>query len=135
MAGRGDRLGDAPLLRDDLRLELDGESARFDFTGTDPQRPGNVNAVEAVTVSAVAFAPEGGTLVSGGCDRRVSPRYSRWKPACSSRGRAGEVSTAAPSTRSMLNSRRGSVSTSLASAAAAAGATSSRSNAGSATCS
>jgi N-methylhydantoinase B len=28
----------------------------FDFTGTDPQRPGNVNAVEAVTVSAVAFA-------------------------------------------------------------------------------
>ena len=39
-----------------LRLELDGESARFDFTGTDPQRPGNVNAVEAVTVSAVAFA-------------------------------------------------------------------------------
>ena len=28
----------------------------FDFTGTDAQRPGNVNAVEAVTVSAVAFA-------------------------------------------------------------------------------
>ena len=28
----------------------------FDFTGTDPQRAGNVNAVEAVTVSAVAFA-------------------------------------------------------------------------------
>lgn len=27
-----------------------------DFTGTDPQRTGNVNAVEAVTVSAVAFA-------------------------------------------------------------------------------
>jgi N-methylhydantoinase B/oxoprolinase/acetone carboxylase alpha subunit len=27
----------------------------FDFTGTDQQRPGNVNAVEAVTVSAVAF--------------------------------------------------------------------------------
>ena len=28
----------------------------FDFTGTGAQRPGNVNAVEAVTVSAVAFA-------------------------------------------------------------------------------
>ncbi|HKA03913.1 MAG TPA: hydantoinase B/oxoprolinase family protein, partial [Acidimicrobiales bacterium] len=28
----------------------------FDFTATDPQQPGNVNAVEAVTVSAVAFA-------------------------------------------------------------------------------
>jgi N-methylhydantoinase B/oxoprolinase/acetone carboxylase alpha subunit len=39
-----------------LRLEIDGDSARFDFTGTDPQRPGSVNAVEAVTVSAVAFA-------------------------------------------------------------------------------
>jgi N-methylhydantoinase B/oxoprolinase/acetone carboxylase alpha subunit len=28
----------------------------FDFTGTDAQSPGNVNAVEAVTVSAVAYA-------------------------------------------------------------------------------
>jgi N-methylhydantoinase B/oxoprolinase/acetone carboxylase alpha subunit len=39
-----------------VTLTLDGDSARFDFTGTDPQRPGNVNAVDAVTVSAVAFA-------------------------------------------------------------------------------
>ncbi|MEY2475646.1 MAG: N-methylhydantoinase [Actinomycetota bacterium] len=39
-----------------LALTIDGESARFDFTGTDEQRRGNVNAVEAVTVSAVAFA-------------------------------------------------------------------------------
>lgn len=39
-----------------LTLTVDGEEAVFDFTGTDPQRPGNVNAVEAVTVSAVAFA-------------------------------------------------------------------------------
>jgi N-methylhydantoinase B/oxoprolinase/acetone carboxylase alpha subunit len=37
-------------------LTIDGETATFDFTGTDPQRSGNVNAVEAVTVSAVAFA-------------------------------------------------------------------------------
>ncbi|HEY3237987.1 MAG TPA: hydantoinase B/oxoprolinase family protein, partial [Acidimicrobiia bacterium] len=39
-----------------LTLTLDGDTATFDFTGTDSQRPGNVNAVEAVTVSAVAFA-------------------------------------------------------------------------------
>jgi N-methylhydantoinase B/oxoprolinase/acetone carboxylase alpha subunit len=39
-----------------VTVTLDGELATFDFSGTDPQRPGNVNAVEAVTVSAVAFA-------------------------------------------------------------------------------
>jgi N-methylhydantoinase B/oxoprolinase/acetone carboxylase alpha subunit len=35
---------------------VEGDEITFDFTGTDPQRPGNVNAVEAVTVSAVAFS-------------------------------------------------------------------------------
>ena len=39
-----------------LALTIDGQTAAFDFTGTDDQRPGNVNAVEAVTVSAVSFA-------------------------------------------------------------------------------
>jgi N-methylhydantoinase B/oxoprolinase/acetone carboxylase alpha subunit len=39
-----------------LALTLDGTTAMFDFTGTDPQRPGNVNAVAAVTSSAVAYA-------------------------------------------------------------------------------
>ena len=39
-----------------VTLTVDGERATFDFTGTGAQRPGNVNAVEAVTVSAVAFA-------------------------------------------------------------------------------
>ncbi len=39
-----------------VTLTVDGDTATFDFTGTDDQRPGNVNAVEAVTVSAVAFA-------------------------------------------------------------------------------
>jgi N-methylhydantoinase B/oxoprolinase/acetone carboxylase alpha subunit len=39
-----------------LTLTIDGDRVRFDFTGTDAQRPGNVNAVEAVTMSAVAFA-------------------------------------------------------------------------------
>ncbi len=33
-----------------------GDGITFDFTGTDAQRRGNVSAVEAVTVSAVAFA-------------------------------------------------------------------------------
>jgi N-methylhydantoinase B/oxoprolinase/acetone carboxylase alpha subunit len=37
-------------------LTIAGDAATFDFTGTDPQTRGNVNAVEAVTVSAVAFA-------------------------------------------------------------------------------
>jgi N-methylhydantoinase B/oxoprolinase/acetone carboxylase alpha subunit len=39
-----------------VTLTIDGDTATFDFTGTGSQRPGNVNAVEAVTVSAVAFA-------------------------------------------------------------------------------
>lgn len=39
-----------------VRLEVHGESMRVDFTGTDPQSAGNVNAVAAVTHSAVAFA-------------------------------------------------------------------------------
>jgi N-methylhydantoinase B/oxoprolinase/acetone carboxylase alpha subunit len=39
-----------------LTLTKRGDRVTFDFTGTDAQRPGNVNAVEAVTVSAVAWA-------------------------------------------------------------------------------
>ncbi|MEX1006316.1 MAG: hydantoinase B/oxoprolinase family protein [Acidimicrobiia bacterium] len=39
-----------------VALSVRGDRASFDFTGTDTQRAGNVNAVEAVTVSAVAFA-------------------------------------------------------------------------------
>jgi N-methylhydantoinase B/oxoprolinase/acetone carboxylase alpha subunit len=39
-----------------VTLTIDGDHVTFDFTGTEPQRAGNVNAVEAVTVSAVAFA-------------------------------------------------------------------------------
>jgi N-methylhydantoinase B/oxoprolinase/acetone carboxylase alpha subunit len=39
-----------------VRVDVEGEQVRFDFTGSDAQRRGNVNAVEAVTVSAVAFA-------------------------------------------------------------------------------
>jgi N-methylhydantoinase B/oxoprolinase/acetone carboxylase alpha subunit len=39
-----------------VEVRIDDDDITFDFTGTDAQRPGNVNAVEAVTVSAVAFA-------------------------------------------------------------------------------
>ena len=39
-----------------VAVTVDGDEVTFDFTGTDPQSAGNVNAVEAVTVSAVAFA-------------------------------------------------------------------------------
>ncbi|MDQ1516154.1 MAG: N-methylhydantoinase, partial [Actinomycetota bacterium] len=59
-----------------LTLTVDGDSATFDFTGTDEQRPGNVNAVEAVTVSAVAFALRSATdptiPANGGAMRPVS---------------------------------------------------------------
>jgi N-methylhydantoinase B/oxoprolinase/acetone carboxylase alpha subunit len=55
-----DSVGPRPEQQHSVRivvtLTIDGETATFDFTGTDPQQPGNVNAVEAVTVSAVAFA-------------------------------------------------------------------------------
>jgi N-methylhydantoinase B/oxoprolinase/acetone carboxylase alpha subunit len=40
----------------EVTVRVTGDTISFDFTGTDPQQPGNVNAVEAVTVSAVAFA-------------------------------------------------------------------------------
>jgi len=44
-----------------LTLTKDGDGICFDFTGTDRQRPGNVNAVEAVTYSAVVFAVRSAT--------------------------------------------------------------------------
>jgi N-methylhydantoinase B/oxoprolinase/acetone carboxylase alpha subunit len=39
-----------------VRLTIQGTGVTFDFTGSDGQRPGNTNAVAAVTVSAAAFA-------------------------------------------------------------------------------
>ncbi|CAN5528724.1 hydantoinase B/oxoprolinase family protein [soil metagenome] len=39
-----------------VAVTVAGDEITFDFTGTDPQRAGNVNAVEAVTVSAVVWA-------------------------------------------------------------------------------
>jgi N-methylhydantoinase B/oxoprolinase/acetone carboxylase alpha subunit len=55
-----DSAGPAPAQQHPVRIALRLTKAdgilTFDFTGTDPQQAGNVNAVEAVTVSAVAFA-------------------------------------------------------------------------------
>jgi N-methylhydantoinase B/oxoprolinase/acetone carboxylase alpha subunit len=55
-----DSCGPAPDQQEPARitvaLTIEGDAATFDFTGTDRQRPGNTNAVEAVTVSAVSFA-------------------------------------------------------------------------------
>jgi N-methylhydantoinase B/oxoprolinase/acetone carboxylase alpha subunit len=39
-----------------VSVSVTGDGVTFDFTGTDPQARGNVNAVEAVTVSAVSYA-------------------------------------------------------------------------------
>ena len=58
-----------------LRLTVSGSEAVFDFTGTDGQRPGNVNAVRAVTASAVAWAlrsaADPGIPANGGALRPV----------------------------------------------------------------
>jgi N-methylhydantoinase B/oxoprolinase/acetone carboxylase alpha subunit len=50
-AGAGD--GSARIR---VAVSVGDDEIEFDFTGTDAQRAGTVNAVEAVTVSAVAFA-------------------------------------------------------------------------------
>jgi N-methylhydantoinase B/oxoprolinase/acetone carboxylase alpha subunit len=47
---------DSPPATLRVALTLHGGEACFDFSGTSSQQPGNVNAVEAVTVSAVAWA-------------------------------------------------------------------------------
>jgi N-methylhydantoinase B/oxoprolinase/acetone carboxylase alpha subunit len=49
------RVDDGPA-RIVVTVTVAGDEITFDFTGTDAQRPGTVNAVEAVTASAVAFA-------------------------------------------------------------------------------
>ena len=47
---------DSPRADVVVRVDVAGDSITFDFTGSSPQRRGNVNAVEAVTVSSVSFA-------------------------------------------------------------------------------
>jgi N-methylhydantoinase B/oxoprolinase/acetone carboxylase alpha subunit len=59
-----------------VAVTVDGDSVTFDFTGSAPQGAGNVNAVEAVTVSAVSFALRSATDPSipanGGAMRPVT---------------------------------------------------------------
>ena len=69
--------------------QVGGDGITFDFTGTEPQRRGNVNAVEAVTVSAVAWAVRSVTdptiPANGGALRPVpgrSPRRHASSPPC-----------------------------------------------------
>jgi N-methylhydantoinase B len=50
----GDGVGDAPCAVR-VRVEIEGGRARVDFTGSAAQVAGPVNAVEAITVSAVAY--------------------------------------------------------------------------------
>ncbi len=58
-----------------VSVSVDGDEILFDFTGSAPQGRGNVNAVEAVTVSAAAFAVRAVTdptiPASGGAMRPV----------------------------------------------------------------
>ncbi len=82
-----------------VEVRVDGDEITFDFTGTDAQRPGNVNAVEAVTVSAVAFAiravsdptlpANGGTLrpgARGGAAGHRGRRGAAGRGRCRQRG-------------------------------------------------
>src|SRR5262249_31727895 len=59
-----------------VSVTVDDATARFDFSGTGAQQSGNANAVEAVTVSAVAFALRCATdptiPANGGAMRPVS---------------------------------------------------------------
>ena len=59
-----------------LRLTVRGSSVHFDFTGSAPERPSSVNAVAAVTKSAVYYAVrcllDEGAPTNDGCLRPVS---------------------------------------------------------------
>ena len=61
-----------------LRLTVRGERVHFDFTGSAPERPSSVNAVAAVTGSAVYYAVrcllDEGAPMNDGCLRPVSLR-------------------------------------------------------------
>ena len=52
--GMGDGIGDEEV-RIRVRIKIKGERACIDFSGSAPQVAGPVNAVEAITVSAVAY--------------------------------------------------------------------------------
>ena len=96
-----------------VELRIEGDALTFDFTGCDPQRTGNVNAVRAVTVSAAVFAlrcaldPElpanGGALrpvtvlTTAGHDRRRARARPRSAPATSRSASGWPTSASGPS--------------------------------------
>jgi len=57
--GAEDQLDDDGISEDEVRVAvtvtIDGDRARVDFTGSAPQVTGAINAVEAITVSAVSY--------------------------------------------------------------------------------
>ena len=59
-----------------VAVTIAGDEVTFDFTGTDPQQVGNVNAVSAVTVSCVSYALRSATdptiPANGGAMRPVT---------------------------------------------------------------
>ena len=69
---------------------MHGDRATFDFTGTDAQRAGNVNAVEAVTVSAVEFALRAAT------DPTIPANGGAMRPRAGDRARGTVVAAAPP---------------------------------------
>ena len=83
-----------------VTLTVDGEHATFDFTGTGAQRPGNVNAVEAVTVSAVAFALRSAT------DPSIPANGGAMRPVDGDRA-GGQRRRRAPAGRGRRRQRRG----------------------------
>jgi N-methylhydantoinase B len=67
---------DGTLRRIAVTVEIDGAALHVDFAGSDPQTGSNINAVEAVTVSAVYYAMRLATdptiPANGGCYRAVT---------------------------------------------------------------
>ena len=82
-----------------VTVTVDGDEVTFDFTGTDPQRPGNVNAVEAVTVVVGRLRPALGGRPDDPGQRgrdaaghgRRSRRARSWRPGRRPPSGAGNV--------------------------------------------
>ena len=81
-----------------VSVTVTGDEVAFDFTGSDPQARGNVNAVEAVTVSAVSYA------LRAAVDP-IHPRQRRGAAAGAGRG-AGRHDRRRPPTRGRRRRQR-----------------------------
>ena len=81
-----------------VTVTIAGDEITFDFTGTDPQARGNVNAVTAVTVSAVAFALRTAIDPTHPGERRLAAAGARRRARRHARERAGRPPRSAPAT-------------------------------------